>query len=73
MSVEGQTSLSDDLLQGIRAIAEFTGFPERQVFYLAEKQRLPLFKIGSRWCARRSTLLAYIANLEKAAVVRDVA
>jgi hypothetical protein len=35
------------------------------VFYLAEGGRLPLFKIGNRWCARKSTLIEHIAKLER--------
>ena len=48
--------LADDLLSGVPAIAEFTGWPERRVYYLAEKKLIPLFKIGDRWCGRKSTL-----------------
>jgi hypothetical protein len=44
--------LADDLLSGFPAIAEFTGWPERRVYYLAEKKLIPLFKIGDRWHGR---------------------
>jgi hypothetical protein len=56
--------LADDLLEGVAAIARFTGLKPRRVFYLAENGMLPLFKIGNRWCGRRSTLIEHIARLE---------
>ena len=59
-----QGVLADDLLEGVAAIAAFTGMKPRRVFYLAEAGKLPLFKIGNKWCARKSTLVTYIAALE---------
>jgi hypothetical protein len=56
--------LADDLLEGVAAIATFTGFKPRRVFYLAENGKLPLFKVGNRWCGRKSTLIEHIARLE---------
>jgi hypothetical protein len=56
--------LADDLLQGVAEIATFTGFKPRRVFYLAERGMLPVFKVGNRWCGRRSTLLSFIGQLE---------
>jgi hypothetical protein len=57
--------LADDLLDGVPAIAAFTGWSQRQIYHLAEKGKLPLFKIGDRkWQARKSTLRQHIANLE---------
>jgi hypothetical protein len=63
--VTGRGALADDLLEGVAAISAFTGFKPRRIFYLAEGGRLPLFKIGSRWCARKSTLTNFIARLEQ--------
>ena len=57
-------NLADDLLEGAAAIATFAGVSTRRVFYLAETKKLPVFKIGNRWCARKSTLVAHIAKLE---------
>ena len=57
--------LAADLLDGVAAIAAFTGLPQRRVYYLAEQGLLPLFKIGDRkWQGRKSTLRQHIANLE---------
>ena len=57
--------LAADLLDGVTAIAAFTGWSERRVYYLAEKGLIPLFKVGERkWCARKSTLRRHIDDLE---------
>jgi excisionase family DNA binding protein len=61
--------LADDLLTGVEAIAAFTGLTKREIYHLAPKGRLPLFKVGRRkWCGRRSTLRAHIEKLEAANV-----
>ena len=57
--------LKDDLLDGVSAIAAFTGWPERRVYYFAEKGIIPVFKVGERkWCGRKSTLRRHIESLE---------
>lgn len=59
--------LAGDMLRGADAIAEFLlGDPKkrRQVYHLAEKGNLPVFRLGQTLCARRSTLLAWIAEQE---------
>jgi hypothetical protein len=61
----GRESLASDLLEGVQKIARYTGLKPRRVFYLAEGGRLPVFKIGNRWCARKSTLIEHIAKLER--------
>jgi hypothetical protein len=58
--MEAQDHLADDLLSGVPAIAEFTGRPSRRVYYLAEKKLIPLFKVGDRWCGRKSTLRPHL-------------
>lgn len=61
--------LADDLLTGVEAIAAFTGLTKREIYHLAPKGKLPVFKVGDRkWCARRSTLKAHIEKLEAASV-----
>ncbi len=59
-----EQSLAGDLLSGAEAIAEYLGWPTRRTFYACEKRQIPAFKIGSKWCARKSTLLDYVAKLE---------
>jgi hypothetical protein len=71
--ITGRGALADDLLEGVGKIARFTGLKPRRVFYLAEGGRLPLFKIGNRWCARKSTLIEHIAKLERGEAEHKVA
>ncbi len=56
--------LRNDLLTGASAIADFMGAETRRTFSLLERGELPGFKLGGRWYARRSTLLAHIERLE---------
>ncbi len=62
--------LADDILRGADEIAKFI-FGERgsrrKVYYLAECTRLPVFRLGSVLCARRSVLLNWIAGQENRA------
>ena len=45
--------LAADLLDGIPAIAAYLGLPVRRTYELAEKKKLPLFKLGDRkWQGR---------------------
>jgi hypothetical protein len=43
------------------------GAEERQVYELGRAGVITLFKMGAVWCARRSTLTAELASLERAA------
>lgn len=59
--------LADDILEGAEAIAEFLfGSREhkRKVYYLSETSKLPIFRLGSVLCARKSVLLDFIAGQE---------
>ncbi|HEX4409041.1 MAG TPA: DNA-binding protein [Xanthobacteraceae bacterium] len=60
--------LADDILRGAQEIAHYI-FGEsgsrRQVYYLSERTRLPVFRLGSTLCARRSVLLDWITAQEK--------
>ncbi len=57
-----------DLLTGAEAIAAFMRVKPRRVYHLAETQRLPVFRLGTTLCARRSTLLRWIEEMERAAI-----
>jgi hypothetical protein len=64
---ESVTLLVDDLLEGADAIAEFLfGSPDcrRKVYYFSEGSRLPIFRLGSVLCARKSILLKFITGQE---------
>jgi hypothetical protein len=61
----GNEDLANDLLDGVSAIAAFTGLSKRQVYDLAERGLLPLFKMGDRkWQGRKSTLREHVAKVE---------
>jgi hypothetical protein len=54
--------LANDLLRGADQIADFLfGEPgqRRKVYHLAETSRLPVFRLGTKLCARRSVLMAW--------------
>ncbi|OJX78548.1 hypothetical protein [Magnetospirillum sp. 64-120] len=64
------TDLSTDLIEGADQIAIFMygdAKKRRRVYHLAETSSLPVFRLGNILCARKSTLLAWIAEQEKAA------
>ena len=70
-------TLSDDLLRGAKPIGSFIGQPTRTVYHLLETGQLPgAFKLGDRWCLRKSTFTRNIGALERgeqpdAAAARD--
>ena len=59
--------LAYDLLRGADEIAEFIfgkRSSRRKVYYLAEYTRIPVFRLGSVLCARRSVLMNWISTQE---------
>jgi hypothetical protein len=68
---EADNELADDLLRGADEIAEFifgARGSRRKVYYLVECCRLPVFRLGSQLCARRSVLLKWISGQESRVV-----
>jgi hypothetical protein len=66
--------LAGDILEGADAIAEFLfGSREhrRKVYYLAECSKLPIFRLGSVLCARKSVLLGFISGQESRVLSPD--
>jgi hypothetical protein len=58
-------TLADDLLEGAKEISRFTGWSERQIYYIASKGELrAIFTLNGKLHARRSTLLREIQALE---------
>jgi hypothetical protein len=49
-------SLRDDLLTGAKAISEYIGWPERRVYYAADRGHLPIGHAGNLLIARKSEL-----------------
>lgn len=72
--------LADDILEGADAIADFLfrvtsddqrGRNRRKVYHLAESSRLPIFRLGSLLCARKSKLLDFIAAQENKVLAQE--
>ena len=61
-------TIGDDLLRGAAKIANYTGLPRRRVYHLAERKLIPVFRLGSEVCARKSTLLRWLDGLEARAM-----
>jgi hypothetical protein len=62
-----RAKLAQDLLRGADEIADFLFGDARQrrkVYHLAETSRIPIFRLGSKLCARPSVLMAWIACQE---------
>ena len=63
--------LAQDLLRGAEEIAAFlfgSRSQRRKVYHLAETSRLPVFRLGSVLCARRSVLMTWIEDQEQRAL-----
>jgi excisionase family DNA binding protein len=56
-----------ELLTGADEIAAFIGVKARRIYHLAETKRLPVFRLGATLCARRSTLVRWIEEMERKA------
>jgi hypothetical protein len=68
MSETSELEFSKDLLHGDDEIAAFLwGSREqrRKVYHLAATSNLPIFKLGSMICARKSVLLKWIEDQEE--------
>ena len=63
MTTETQTTLADDLLSGVSAIAAFIGEEERRTYYLLEKRYLPAGKIGATWLGSKRTLRKHLERI----------
>ncbi len=69
-AIEPDAPLAGDLLRGAAALAEFIygdAKERRKIYHHAEKGDLPLFKIGSTICGRKSVILQRIAERERRA------
>lgn len=61
------TPLSDDLLTGARAIADYLGWKPRRVYYAAELGSLPIGRVGSILIARKTELRLALSGASKVA------
>ena len=65
--MDSKKRIADDLLCGADAIAAFLfGEPRkrRQIYHLAQKGMIPVFRLGATLCARKSRLLHWIEQQE---------
>jgi len=72
----GGDDFANDLLCGADEIAKFLFGPNgsrRKVYYLAACTRIPVFRLGTKLCARRSVLLGWIASQESRALLMTAA
>ncbi len=51
-----RNDLKEDLLPGVKRIAEYTGETERAIYHMSEKGVIPTFKVGGKIYARKSEL-----------------
>jgi excisionase family DNA binding protein len=58
---EDRKNMSEDILT-IRDVAEFLKVTEKTVYSLAQKRKIPGFKVGGQWRFRREDLDAWIAR-----------
>ncbi len=71
MQTENTAEFAEDLLEGAEAIALFifgTEKARRKVYYQIERKYLPVFRIGDKICARKSTLRNMAAAQERAGI-----
>lgn len=65
---EEDPEFATDLLRGAAEIAEFlygNRDVRRKVYHLVATSNLPVFKLGSKICARKSVLLKWVKDQEE--------
>lgn len=67
----GITSPEADLLYGLPSIARYLGLKVTQARHLADTKAVPTFKVGRLVSARKSTLQAWMKELEEGARNHD--
>jgi excisionase family DNA binding protein len=60
--------MSDDILKGIKEIAEYIGCSESTVNRMIAGQKIPVFRFGGQWRMRKSTWDGWVSSLQTAAV-----
>lgn len=55
---------ADDILHGAEEIANFLRLDKRAAYHAVSQNHLPVFRIGAKICARKSTLLTWIESQE---------
>jgi hypothetical protein len=63
-----QVAPAEDILRGAGQIAIFLlgdAKERRKIYYLAEIGSIPVFRLGTIICARKSTILAWLSKQER--------
>lgn len=63
--VSEAASLDGDILKGASEIGSFLSISRRSAYHQIESGRLPVFRLGSKVCARKSVLLNWIEEQER--------
>lgn len=64
MHAANDNTLAADLLKGADAIAAFSGFDRRTIYHFASNGGIPVFRVGSMICARKSKIMAWVEGQE---------
>ena len=56
-------SLAEDLLDGVAAYSEFTGWNPRKIYYMLEKGLLPGGKSGNRWLGSKQVVRRHLKSI----------
>lgn len=62
---EGNQEIASDMIYGAEEIGRFLGLPKRRVYHVVNMGHLPVFRLGSGICARKSTLIKWIRQQEE--------
>lgn len=55
-------NLRDDILQGAKAAAEYTGFSRHSIYHMVDLGQLPVVRVGSKMIFRKSELDAALKS-----------
>ena len=62
--------MTEDILT-IRDVAEYLKVTEKTVYGLAQKSKIPCFKVGGQWRFRREDLDAWIEDQQKDPALKE--
>ncbi len=60
------SKIGDDLITGAPAIAAELGWSDSKTYHSLQDGKIPCFKLGTTWYARRSSLRRHFDELEEA-------
>jgi hypothetical protein len=72
--IGAEEDLAADILRGADDVAQFlfgSRDQRRKVYHLSATSNLPVFKLGSMICARKSVLVKWIAEQEGRSAAED--